>query len=71
MLDPKRSKTYGLRIEVNLHALQVLQNCLLKLFLLLLRVGVIESDDELATILLGVVVIQESSLSVADMKETE
>lgn len=58
---------------LDVHELQVVKNRVLKLLLLLLGVGIIESNKELAVAVggsLGEVVVQEGSLGVTDVKVT-
>jgi hypothetical protein len=63
------SPSYPLWIKLNLHAVQILQYGLLELLFLFLGVGIVESNDELAVILLGIIVVEQCCFSVANVKE--
>ncbi len=55
-------------VTLDTKELKILDDRLLELFLLLARVGVIESDDELAVVLTSEVLVEDSSLGVTDVE---
>ncbi|KAH3670728.1 hypothetical protein OGAPHI_001243 [Ogataea philodendri] len=55
-------------VTFNAQQLQIFQNGVLELDLLLGRIGIVESDDQLSVVGLGEILVQQSSLSVTNVE---